>query len=59
MNERYYERLKEAQKKMRDIKKMQQKIIDNTTQSANARQSSLDNVNKKRLDITRKALQYK
>lgn len=58
-NERYYERLKEAQKKMRDIKKMQQKIIDNTTQSANARQSSLDNVNKKRLDIARKALQYK
>lgn len=44
---------------MRDIKKMQQKIIDNTTQSANARQSSLDNVNKKRLDIARKALQYK
>lgn len=59
LNERYYERLKEAQKKMRDIKKMQQKIIDNTTQSANARQSSLDNVNKKRLDIARKALQYK
>ena len=58
-NERYYERLKEAQKKMRDIKKMQQKIIDNTTQSANARQLSLDNVNKKRLDIARKALQYK
>lgn len=58
-NERYYERLKEAQKKMRDVKKMQQKIIDNTTQSANARQSSLDNVNKKRLDIARKALQYK
>lgn len=58
-NERYYERLKEAQKKMRDIKKMQQKIIDNTTQSANVRQLSLDNVNKKRLDIARKALQYK
>lgn len=58
-NERYYERLKEAQKKMRDIKKMQQKIIDNTTQSANARQLSLDNVNNKRLDIARKALQYK
>ena len=59
LNERYYERIKEAQKKMRDIKKMQQKIIDNTTQSANARQLSLDNVNKKRLDIARKALQYK
>lgn len=38
---------------MQEIKKLQQKVIDNTTQSA------LDNVNKRRLAIARKALQYK
>lgn len=58
-NERYYERLKEAQKEMRDIKTKQQEIMDDTARSADYRQSALDRVNQKRLQIARKALRYK
>ena len=58
-NERYYEKLKEAQKEMRDIKTKQQEIMDDTARSADYRQSALDRVNQKRLQIARKALRYK
>lgn len=58
-NERYYEKLKEAQKEMRDIKQKQQEIMDDTVHSADYRQSALDRVNQKRLQIARKALRYK
>ena len=58
-NERYYEKLKDAQKEMRDIKTKQQEIMDDTSHSANYRQSALDKVNLRRLNIARKALRYK
>ena len=58
-NERYYEKLKDAQKEMRDIKIKQQEIMDDTSHSASYRQSALDKVNLRRLNIARKALRYK
>ena len=58
-DERYYNRLKDAKSKMNDVKEKQQKLLEDTTSSAASRQSQLDMINKKRLDIARKVIATK
>lgn len=58
-DERYYNRLKDAKSKINDVKEKQQKLLEDNTSSAASRQSQLDMINKRRLNIARKVISTK